>query len=188
MVLLHSYAVQTEVYKAVQLYSYDHHIIIRTDDIKNIKISKMKGWYGTLSLRALSLLYMVSSFRMPPAHPPPFSPSQRVNLSLAAVALPAEVLTMIGQEGAPSHTMVIDVRSPSEYAEDHAPGAVNLPVLSDAERVEVGTMYKHDSFRAKKVGAAYVARNIARHLEGPLLRDQPGAFKPLVRFHPFHFE
>ena len=37
---------------------------------------------------------------------------------------------------------IIDVRSPSEYAEDHLPGAINLPALSDAERARVGTLYK----------------------------------------------
>ena len=35
---------------------------------------------------------------------------------------------------------VIDVRSESEFAEDHIPGAISCPVLSDAERAEVGTM------------------------------------------------
>ena len=75
---------------------------------------------------------------------------------------------------------VIDVRSPSEFAEDHAPGAINLPVLDDAERAEVGTIYVQDSrFRARRVGAAMVARNIARHLE-TALADQPGSFRPLI--------
>jgi tRNA 2-selenouridine synthase len=37
--------------------------------------------------------------------------------------------------------LFIDVRAPIEYAEDHIPGAVNLPVLDDAEREEVGTIY-----------------------------------------------
>lgn len=75
---------------------------------------------------------------------------------------------------------VIDVRSPSEYAEDHVPGAVNLPALSDAERAEVGTIYKQDSpFRARKIGAAMVARNVAAHLEGPLA-DMGGGWRPMV--------
>jgi len=75
---------------------------------------------------------------------------------------------------------VIDVRSPGEFAEDHLPGAINLPVLTDAERAEVGTIYVQDSpFRANRIGAAYVARNIAGHLE-TALADQPPAFKPLV--------
>lgn len=63
-------------------------------------------------------------------------------------------------------TQIIDVRSPSEYEEDHIPGAVNLPVLSDAERVEVGTLYsKVSRFDARRLGAAMVARNAAAHLE-----------------------
>jgi len=61
---------------------------------------------------------------------------------------------------------VIDVRSPAEYAEDHVPDARNHPVLYDAERAEIGTMYKHVSpFASRRRGAALVARNIARHLE-----------------------
>ena len=75
---------------------------------------------------------------------------------------------------------VIDVRSPSEYAEDHIPGAVNLPVLNDAERAEVGTIYVRESrFRARKVGAALVAQNAARHLQ-TYLADKPGGYRPLV--------
>jgi tRNA 2-selenouridine synthase len=75
---------------------------------------------------------------------------------------------------------IIDVRSPAEFAEDHVPGAINLPVLSDAERGEVGTIYVQQSrLLARRIGAAYVARNIADHLEGPL-RDATGAFAPLV--------
>jgi tRNA 2-selenouridine synthase len=75
---------------------------------------------------------------------------------------------------------IIDVRSPSEFAEDRLPGAVNLPVLSDAERAEVGTIYVQEStFTARKVGAAYVARNIAAHLE-TTLAGLPKGFAPLV--------
>jgi tRNA 2-selenouridine synthase len=76
--------------------------------------------------------------------------------------------------------LVIDARSPSEFAEDHIPGAVNLPVLNDAERAEVGTIYVQESrFKARRVGAAYVAGNVARHLQ-TALADRSGAFRPLV--------
>jgi len=79
-----------------------------------------------------------------------------------------------------SFDAVIDVRSPAEFAEDHLPGAINLPVLNDAERVQVGTLYKQSSpFAAKKMGAAIVARNIAFHLENTL-RDLPKQWKSLV--------
>lgn len=78
------------------------------------------------------------------------------------------------------HDALIDVRSPSEFAQDHLPGAINLPVLDDAERAEVGTEYVQGSkFLARRAGAAKVARNIAGHLEGALA-DRGGGFKPLV--------
>lgn len=35
-----------------------------------------------------------------------------------------------------------DVRAPSEFARGHIPGAVNIPLFSDAERAEVGMLYK----------------------------------------------
>lgn len=75
---------------------------------------------------------------------------------------------------------IIDVRSPAEFAEDHMPGAVNCPVLSNEERARVGTIYKQESpFAAKKLGAALVARHIAEHIEGRFL-DKPREWKPLV--------
>ncbi len=75
---------------------------------------------------------------------------------------------------------IIDVRSPSEFALDHVPEAINLPVLDDAQRVAVGTEYvQRSKFLARRQGAAMVARNIAAHLEGPL-GDRDGSFQPLV--------
>ena len=35
--------------------------------------------------------------------------------------------------------LVIDVRSPAEFALDHIPGAVNYPVLNNEERAQIGT-------------------------------------------------
>lgn len=75
---------------------------------------------------------------------------------------------------------IIDVRSPAEYAEDHVPGALSLPVLSDEERARVGTIYVQEApFRARKIGAALVARNAAAHLEGPL-SEKDGGWRPLL--------
>ncbi|PYE84306.1 tRNA 2-selenouridine(34) synthase MnmH [Pseudoroseicyclus aestuarii] len=75
---------------------------------------------------------------------------------------------------------VIDVRSPAEFAEDRIPGAINLPVLSNEERARVGTIYKQVApFEARKIGAALVAANAARHIEGPLA-DRPYRWRPLV--------
>jgi len=75
---------------------------------------------------------------------------------------------------------IIDTRSPAEYAEDHIPGSISCPVLDNQERARVGTLYKQVSpFDAKKLGAALVAKNIARHIE-ELFMEQPKTWKPLV--------
>jgi len=75
---------------------------------------------------------------------------------------------------------VIDVRSPAEFAEDHLPGAINCPVLDDAERAAIGTLYQQVSpFDAKKRGAALVAKNIARHIEEQFAAHGKG-WRPLV--------
>lgn len=75
---------------------------------------------------------------------------------------------------------ILDVRSPSEFAEDRLPGAVSMPVLSDAERARVGTIYVQESpFTARKIGAALVARNAARHIEERLMQHG-GGWRPLV--------
>jgi len=75
---------------------------------------------------------------------------------------------------------LIDARAPAEFADDHLPGAISLPVLDDEERARVGTLYKQVSvFAAKKVGAALAAKNIARHIEEHLF-DKPKSWRPLV--------
>ncbi len=79
-----------------------------------------------------------------------------------------------------SFDAIIDARSPGEFAQDHVPGALSLPVLDDAERARVGALYQQESpFAAKRLGAALVARNIARHLQGALA-DRPRQWRPLV--------
>jgi tRNA 2-selenouridine synthase len=45
---------------------------------------------------------------------------------------------------------LIDVRSPSEYAEATIPGSRNIPLFDDAERAEIGTIYKQVSIPAAK--------------------------------------
>jgi tRNA 2-selenouridine synthase len=91
-----------------------------------------------------------------------------------------EILQTAAPETLARFSAVIDVRSPAEFAEDHAPGAINLPVLSNEERAEVGTIYVQDSrFKARRIGAAYIARNVAYHLE-TALADRPGSFQPLI--------
>ncbi|EXI88809.1 MAG: tRNA 2-selenouridine synthase [Candidatus Accumulibacter regalis] len=79
-----------------------------------------------------------------------------------------------------SFDQIIDVRSPGEFAEDHIPGSINCPVLDNQQRIEIGTLYKQASpFEAKKLGAAYVSTNIARHLQAQFL-DRPKNWRPLI--------
>lgn len=75
---------------------------------------------------------------------------------------------------------IIDVRSPAEFAEDHIPGAINCHVLDNAQRAEVGTIYKQVSpFEAKKLGAALISENIAHWLKAHF-HDKPKDYRPLV--------
>lgn len=78
------------------------------------------------------------------------------------------------QRQIPRHTLdgqlpqglIIDARSPAEFALDHIPGAINLPTLDDAQRHEVGTLYTQVSpFQARLKGAAYANRNIADYID-----------------------
>ncbi|WP_421921097.1 tRNA 2-selenouridine(34) synthase MnmH [Marinifilum sp.] len=40
---------------------------------------------------------------------------------------------------------IIDVRTPAEFKEGHIPGAFNIPIFTNEERVLVGTKYKRES-------------------------------------------
>jgi tRNA 2-selenouridine synthase len=48
-----------------------------------------------------------------------------------------------------SHFLV-DVRTPLEFEEDHIPGAANIPLLSNEERVEIGILHKHSGPQAAR--------------------------------------
>ena len=75
---------------------------------------------------------------------------------------------------------LIDARTPAEFALDHLPGAINCAVLSDDERVIVGTLYKQrGAFEARRVGGAMVAANLATHLRESFA-DKPREWHPIV--------
>jgi tRNA 2-selenouridine synthase len=64
------------------------------------------------------------------------------------------------------YDLIIDARSPKEYAESHIPGAVNYYALDDDQHKEIGTLYKQVSpFEARVNGAAYVCLNAAEHIK-----------------------
>lgn len=81
-----------------------------------------------------------------------------------------------------SYALVIDARSPHEYAKDHIPGAVNLPVVDDGEFAEVGIQHKTDKHAAYLVGVEYSLRNIADQIK-PLI----SRFTPQDRFLVYCF-
>jgi tRNA 2-selenouridine synthase len=78
-----------------------------------------------------------------------------------------------------SYDLVVDARSPHEYDEDHIPGAINLPVVNDAEYAEVGTKHKDDAHAAYLIGVEYSLRNIARHIR-PLIANYDKKARMLV--------
>ena len=77
------------------------------------------------------------------------------------------------------YSLVIDARSPREFAEDHVPGAVNLPVVDDEQYAEVGTRHKDDKHGAYLIGVEYSLRNIADQIK-PLISRYGSADRFLV--------
>ena len=62
------------------------------------------------------------------------------------------------------YDLIIDARSEREYAVDHIPGAINLPVVTNDEYAEVGTLHRTDKMRAYLIGVSYSLKNISRVL------------------------
>lgn len=73
------------------------------------------------------------------------------------------------------YALVIDARSQREYAEDHLPCAVNLPVVDNEEYAEVGTTHRTDTHRAYAIGVSYALRNISRSIESLVARHPKDA-------------
>jgi tRNA 2-selenouridine synthase len=63
-------------------------------------------------------------------------------------------------------SILIDVRSPSEFKHAHIPGSLNLPLFSDEERKIVGTAYKQISREeAIKIGLEYFGPKMRKMVE-----------------------
>ncbi len=78
--------------------------------------------------------------------------------------------------------LLVDVRTPAEFAEATIPGAVNVPIFSDAERARVGTLYKQAGKAvARKVGIALIAPKIPQLLEQIESARQPQR-EPVILF------
>jgi tRNA 2-selenouridine synthase len=76
-----------------------------------------------------------------------------------------QFLTLLGSALAGEYALVIDARSEREYAEDHLPCAINLPVVDNEEYAEVGTTHKTDKHRAYLIGVSYAMKNMSRAID-----------------------
>lgn len=57
--------------------------------------------------------------------------------------------------------LLVDARTPAEYAESTIPGAINVPIFDDEERIRVGTLYKRiGKSAAKRLAMDLVAPKI----------------------------
>ena len=74
---------------------------------------------------------------------------------------------------------IIDVRSASEYEEDHIPGSTNYPILSNNQRSLVGKLYKDDFFEANKQGAVFIMQN-ATYFIDKYFKHNNKNWKPLI--------
>jgi tRNA 2-selenouridine synthase len=70
---------------------------------------------------------------------------------------------------------VIDVRSPLEFTNGHIPGAVNIPLFNDNERIAVGTKYKKEGrIPAILEGLKHTGPSISSKLEQALENARDG--------------
>jgi len=62
--------------------------------------------------------------------------------------------------------LAVDARTPLEYEEDHIPGAINVPLLTNEERVEIGTLYKQTGpLEARRRGLEMTAHRFPAMVE-----------------------
>jgi tRNA 2-selenouridine synthase len=100
----------------------------------------------------------------------PGEPHRRVETAGGPAVDPAT----LGIREFSTYALVIDARTAHEYREDHIPGAINLPVVDDAEFAEVGIAHGRDPHAAYLIGAEYVARNLATHIRDHISKCRPG--------------
>jgi len=87
-----------------------------------------------------------------------------------------------------SNYLIIDVRSPGEYAHAHIPTAFSLPLFTDEERAEIGTTYKQESREAAiKLGLPFFGtkmQNMIEQVEGwATIYEKTNGKKPTILVH-----
>lgn len=77
------------------------------------------------------------------------------------------VPTVSVEEAVEGAAAIVDVRSPSEFAEGHVPGALNLPLLGDAGRAVVGRTYRDGGPRDARMAAVdLISSGLPEYLRG----------------------
>jgi tRNA 2-selenouridine synthase len=87
-----------------------------------------------------------------------------------------------------SNYLIIDVRSPGEYAHAHIPTAFSLPLFTDEERAAIGTTYKQESREAAiKLGLPFLGtkmQNMIEQVEGwSAIHEKTNGKKPTILVH-----
>jgi tRNA 2-selenouridine synthase len=72
---------------------------------------------------------------------------------------------------------IIDVRAPVEFAQGSLPGSVNLPILSDEDRHQVGTVYKKQG----QAAAIELGQNL---VSGAMKESRVQAWIDFLKLHP----
>lgn len=71
--------------------------------------------------------------------------------------------------------VIVDIRSPSEYAQFHIPGAINIPLFEDDEKLLIGYVYRKEGVeRAKQLGYSIANSKLQKLFE---------SFRQLKRVH-----
>lgn len=78
-----------------------------------------------------------------------------------------------------TYDAIIDARTPREFAEDHIPGAINLPVVDNDEYAHTGTMHRSDTHTAYIYGVA-ASLNRLSHYTATVLPTFPRGSRILV--------
>src|ERR1700683_565530 len=78
--------------------------------------------------------------------------------------------------------VIIDVRSEGEFNEAHIPGAVSVPLLSNIERAEVGTLYKEQGAGPARLrGLQIVEPKLEKLFDGIALAAARGLDAPAIQ-------
>ncbi|RFU68273.1 tRNA 2-selenouridine(34) synthase MnmH [Bacillus sp. V59.32b] len=79
-----------------------------------------------------------------------------------------------------SDSVAIDVRSPVEFAEGSIPHAVNLPLFTNEERAEIGTIYKQEGSEAAKWKAMQIVSPKLPQLLGEIKAIKENGNEPVL--------